>query len=72
LDFPALAERIGIHEKTLYPMFGAKENPTASKLFNLAACLQENEGVRFRVAGWAYSLCKAAQDGAPATIRRYP
>jgi len=51
LDFPALEERIGIHEKTLYPMFGAKGNPAASNLFNLVACLQENEGVRLRVAG---------------------
>jgi DNA-binding phage protein len=49
LGFPALAERTGIHVKTLYRMFGPKGNPTATNLFNIIACLQEHEGVRLQV-----------------------
>jgi hypothetical protein len=30
-------------------MFGPKGNPTAAKLFNIIACLQEHEGVRLQV-----------------------
>lgn len=47
--FPALAEMTGIHVKTLHQMFGPKGNPTAANLFNIIACLQEQEGVRLRV-----------------------
>jgi hypothetical protein len=49
LDFPALAPKVGIHVKTLHPMFGPKGSPTASNLFNIIACLQEHEEVRLRV-----------------------
>jgi hypothetical protein len=35
--------------KTLHQMFGPKGNPTAANLFNIIACLQEQEGVRLRV-----------------------
>jgi hypothetical protein len=51
LGFPALAERTGIHVKTLHQMFGPKGNPTAAHLFHVIACLQEFEGVRLRVVG---------------------
>jgi len=49
LGFPALAEKTGIHAKTLHQMFGPKGNPTAANLFNIIACLQENEGVQLKV-----------------------
>jgi len=49
LGFPSLAEKTGIHVKTLHQMFGPKGNPTAANLFNIIACLQEQEGVRLRV-----------------------
>jgi hypothetical protein len=49
LGFPALAEKTGIHVKTLHQMFGPKGNPTAEKLFRILGCLQEHEGVRLRV-----------------------
>jgi hypothetical protein len=51
LGFPALAEKTGIHVKTLHQMFGPKGNPTAEKLFRILGCLQEHEGVRLRVVG---------------------
>ncbi|MDR3725947.1 MAG: transcriptional regulator [Terracidiphilus sp.] len=51
LGFPALAEKTGIHVKTLHQMFGPKGNPTAAHLFHVIACLQEEEGVRLRVVG---------------------
>jgi len=35
-----LAEKTGIHVKTLHQMFGPKGNPTAAHLFNVVACLQ--------------------------------
>jgi len=44
-----LAEKTGIHVKTLHQMFGPKGNPTAANLFNIIACLQEHEGVRLQV-----------------------
>ena len=47
--FPLLAEKTGIHVKTLHQMFGPKGNPTAANLFRIIACLQEQEGVRLRV-----------------------
>jgi DNA-binding phage protein len=49
IGFPALAERTGIHVKTLHQMFGLKGNPTAANLFKIIACLQEHEGVRLQV-----------------------
>ena len=49
LGFPELAEKTGIHVKTLHQMFGPKGNPTAANLFNIIACLQEQEGVHLRV-----------------------
>jgi DNA-binding phage protein len=49
VGFPTLAEKTGIHVKTLHQMFGPKGNPTAANLFNIIACLQEQEGVRLRV-----------------------
>ena len=49
VGFPELAEKTGIHVKTLHQMFGPKGNPTASNLFRIIACLQEQEGVRLRV-----------------------
>lgn len=49
LGFPQLSRKTGIHVKTLHQMFGPKGNPTAANLFNIIACLQEQEGVRLRV-----------------------
>ncbi len=49
VGFPELAANTGIHVKTLHQMFGPKGNPTAANLFNIIACLQEQEGVRLRV-----------------------
>jgi DNA-binding phage protein len=53
LGFPALAEKTGIHVKTLHQMFGPKGNPTAANLFHIIACLQEHEGVRLQVVAQA-------------------
>ncbi len=47
----ALAEKTGIHVKSLHQMFGPKGNPTAANLFNIIACLQEHEGVRLQGGG---------------------
>ena len=49
LGFPALAEKTGIHVKTLHKIFGPKGNPTAANLFRILACLQEFEGIRLQV-----------------------
>lgn len=49
LGFPALAEKTGIHVKTLHQMFGPRGNPTAVNLCNVIACLQQHEGVRLQV-----------------------
>ena len=49
IGFPTLAEKTGIHVKSLHQMFGPKGNPTAANLFNIIACLQEHEGVRLQV-----------------------
>lgn len=49
VGFPRLAARTKIHVKTLHHMFGPKGNPTASNLFEIVACLQQEEGVRFEV-----------------------
>lgn len=49
IGFPELSERTGIHVKSLHQMLGPNGNPTAANLFNIIACLQEQEGVRLRV-----------------------
>ncbi|MGB6745667.1 MAG: transcriptional regulator [Terracidiphilus sp.] len=49
IGFPELAERTGIHVKSLHQMFGPKSNPTAANLFNIIAALQEHEGVKLQV-----------------------
>ncbi len=49
VGFPTLAEKTGIHVKTLHQMFGPKGNPTAANLFLILGCLQEQEGVKLRV-----------------------
>lgn len=49
VGFPKLAARTNIHVKTLHQMFGPNGNPTASNLFVIVACLQQEEGVRFEV-----------------------
>ena len=49
VGFLKLAERTGIHAKTLHQMFGPKGNPTASNLFEIVAYLQRAEGVRFQI-----------------------
>jgi hypothetical protein len=48
-DFSPLAEKAGIHGKTLHPVFEPKGNMTAANLFNIIGCLQEQDGVRLRV-----------------------
>ena len=49
VGFPKLAEQTRIHVKTIHQMFGPKGNPTASRLFQIIAYLQQAEGVRFEV-----------------------
>jgi DNA-binding phage protein len=49
VGFPKLAAGTKIHVKTIHQMFGPKGNPTASRLFEIIAYLQEAEGVRFEV-----------------------
>ncbi len=49
LGFPALAEKTGIHPKTLHKMLGPKGNPTAANIFRILACLQECEGIQLQV-----------------------
>jgi DNA-binding phage protein len=49
IGFPELAQRTGIHVKSLHQMFGPKGNPTAANLFRTPECLQAEEGVRLRV-----------------------
>jgi DNA-binding phage protein len=49
VEFPDLAEKTGIHVKTLHQMFGPRGNPTAANLFSIIAALQEEEGVKLRV-----------------------
>jgi hypothetical protein len=43
--YPALAEKTGIHVKTIHQKFGSKGNPTAANLFNIAARQPEHEVV---------------------------
>jgi hypothetical protein len=49
VGFPKLAAHTRIHVKTLHQMFGPNGNPTATKLFQIVAYLQQVEGVRFEV-----------------------
>ncbi|MGC2112722.1 MAG: transcriptional regulator [Candidatus Korobacteraceae bacterium] len=49
VGFPQLAAHTKLHVKTLHQMFGPKGNPTASKLFEIVAFLQQQEGVRLQV-----------------------
>ena len=49
IGFPELAEKTGIHVKSLHQMFGPRGNPTAANLFNIIAVLQEHEGVKLQV-----------------------
>jgi hypothetical protein len=49
VGFPKLAAATKIHVKTVHQMFGPRGNPTASRLFEIIAYLQEAEGVRFEV-----------------------
>jgi hypothetical protein len=49
IGFPKLAGHTKIHVKTLHQMLGPSGNPTASNLFEIIACLQRAEGVRFEV-----------------------
>ena len=67
IGFPTLAERTGIHVKTLHQMFGPKGNPTATNLFNIIACLQEHEGVRLQVVAWASVQSQVSAAGAGAS-----
>src|SRR5208337_5287196 len=49
VGFPELAAQTKLHVKTLHQMFGPRGNPTASNLFEIAAYLQRQEGVRLQV-----------------------
>jgi DNA-binding phage protein len=49
VGFPSLAEKTGIHVRTLHQMFGPNGNPTATNLFVIIAALQEEEGVKLKV-----------------------
>jgi hypothetical protein len=49
LEFPRLAVRTKLHVKTVHQMFGPKGNPTAKNLLEIVACLQQAEGVRFKL-----------------------
>ncbi len=49
IGFPKLAVHTKLHPKTLHQMFGPTGNPTASKLFEIVAYLQRQEGVRLLV-----------------------
>jgi DNA-binding phage protein len=49
VGFPKLAMHTKIHVKTLHQMLGPSGNPTARKLFEIVAYLQDAEGVRFEL-----------------------
>jgi len=79
VGFPRLAAATKIHVKTIHQMFGPKGNPTANKLFEIVAYLQEAEGVRFEVRPVRAALRRKKQamprrtrvkGGASATMRR--
>jgi len=36
-------------EKSIRKIFGPRRNPTAANLFNITACLQQQEGFRLQV-----------------------
>ena len=67
VGFPKLATHTKIHVKTLHQMFGPKGNPTASKLFEIVAYLQQAEGVRFEVRS-----ARAVQHSRKRNFRREP
>jgi len=56
VGFPKLVADTKIHVKTLHQMFGPNGNPTASNLFEIVACLQHAEGVRFKVRSMRTAL----------------
>ena len=79
VGFPRLAAATKIHVKTIHQMFGPKGNPTANKLFEIVAYLQEAEGVRFEVRPVRAALRRKkqamprrarAKGGASAMMRR--
>jgi DNA-binding phage protein len=49
MGFPAMAEAVGIHEKSLTRMLGPKGNPTSDNLLAVIRVLAEQEKVRFTV-----------------------
>jgi hypothetical protein len=69
LGFPKLAAGTKIHVKTIHQMFGPKGNPTASRLFEIIAYLQEAEGVRFEVRPVRAAL-RAKKRGLPHKRKR--
>lgn len=69
VGFPKLAADTKIHVKTLHQMFGPNGNPTASKLFEIVAYLQQAEGVRFEVRS-ARSVSRSRKRPLPRTVDR--
>lgn len=49
IGYAELSRRTGTPEKSLVRMFGSGGNPTAEKLFNVFARLQQHGGVRLQV-----------------------
>lgn len=49
VGFPKVAANTKIHVKTLHQMFGPRGNPTAGKLFEIVAYLQQAEGVNLEI-----------------------
>ena len=69
VGFPKLAAHTNIHVKTLHQMFGPKGNPTATKLFEIVAYLQNAEGVRFEVRSTRAAL-RRKRSPSPQEIKR--
>ena len=69
VGFPKLAAHTKIRVKTLHQMFGPNGNPTASKLFEIVAYLQQAEGVRFEVRSTRAALRTKRRASAPRTKR---
>jgi DNA-binding phage protein len=69
VGFPKLAADTKIHVKTLHQMFGPNGNPTASRLFEIVAYLQQAEGVRFEVRS-ARSVSRSRKRPLPRTADR--
>jgi DNA-binding phage protein len=65
LGFPRLAARTKLHVKTIHQMLGPSGNPTAKKLFEIVACLQQAEGVQFKID----STCATLRTRRPASRR---